>query len=127
MQNFGTECGLFGTPLGSLSTLSTAAITIKANSMKANTSYALRIGVSAIDGRSSAQIVTLSAVDSGSAQVEITSTFVKFNPGSILTIFGNLQASYAVTANWDVRSSLGIYNFRYPCIIDIMYRRYHVY
>jgi hypothetical protein len=94
--------------------------------MKANTSYALRIGVSAIDGRSSAQVVTLSPVDSGSAQVEITSTFVKFNSGSILTIFGNLQASYAVTANWDVRSSSGIHIFRYPCIINIMYDRYQV-
>jgi hypothetical protein len=72
----------------------------------------LRVGVSAIDGRSSAQVVTLSPVDSGSAQVEITSTFVKFNPGSVLTIFGNLRASYAVTANWDVRSSSGIHIFR---------------
>lgn len=103
--NFGTECGLFGTPLGSVTTLAAAAITIRANSMKPSTVYAFKVVVSARDRRSATQTVTLSAVGAGSAQVSITSTFVRFNAGSTLTILGNLSATFDVNAQWDVRSS----------------------
>jgi hypothetical protein len=102
---FGQECGIFNT---GVTALSTALITLKANSMKLDISYVLRIVVSSKDGRSAAQTVTLSAVDTGSAQVEITSTFVKFNPGSTLSIFSNLVATYAVDAEWSVRNSSGL-------------------
>lgn len=77
--------------------------------MNPNTTYALRISVSALDGRSAAQIVTLSAVDIGSAQVSISSTFVRFNPGSILTIFGEIFAKFTVTAEWNITSSSGVF------------------
>jgi hypothetical protein len=76
--------------------------------MNLDTTYALILVVSTADGRSATKIVTLSAVDSGSAQVSITSTFVKFNPGSVLTIYGNITATFDVTANWDVKSSSGV-------------------
>jgi hypothetical protein len=103
------ECGLFGgSPSGSVATLSTPKITIAKDSMKLDTSYALRMVVSSVDGRSAAQIVTLSAVETGSAQVQISSTFVKFNPGSTLKISATLTATYAVTTLWSVRTSSGV-------------------
>jgi hypothetical protein len=108
ITNFGAECGLFKTSSGSITALSDSAITIKANSIKLDITYSFGIVVSAPDGRSAAQIVTVSAVDSGSAITTIRSTFVKFNPGSTLTISANLLASYAVTTQWSVRSSSGV-------------------
>jgi hypothetical protein len=80
--DFGTECKLFG----AVTTRQTPIIVITANSMTFNVTYALEVVVTAADGRSAAQIVTLSPTYINSPEVSITSTFVKFNAGIFMCI-----------------------------------------
>lgn len=66
------------------------------------------VTVSTRDGRSSSQSVLVTGVFSGSAQLSITSTFVRFNPGAKLVLNSYLSATYEVTSSWSVSTSLGV-------------------
>jgi REJ domain len=46
-------------------------------------------------------------VDKGSAQLQILSSFVQFNPGSKLVVDSYIHAQFDVSAFWNVSSSLG--------------------
>ena len=48
----------------------------------------------------------MTPVDKGSAQLQISSTFVQFNPGSKLVVDSNILAQFDVIAFWNVSSSL---------------------
>jgi REJ domain len=63
--------------------------------------------VSAIDGRSSSQTVVVTPVNTGSAQLQILSSLVQFDPGSKLVVDSNIESSFDVRAFWNVSSSLG--------------------
>jgi REJ domain len=98
---FGAECEV--SPIG----YDKSTLTIPPNKLKAANTYAFVVLVSAKDGRSSSQTVIVTPVGEGSAQLNLLSSFVQFNPGSKLVIESNIYAQFNVSAFWTVSSSLG--------------------
>jgi hypothetical protein len=77
------------------------------NSLDAKKIYIFVVFVSAKDHRSSSQTVVVTPVNTGSAQLQILSSLVQFDPGSKLVLDSNVNAQFNVSAFWNVSSSLG--------------------
>ena len=103
MTNYGNACNVFGT-----SSVILSSITIQPNAMTLGVTYAFLVKVTSTDGRRDDQVVSVTPIASGSAQLSITSSFTKFNAGSKLVVNGYLSASYAVTSEWSVMDALGV-------------------
>ena len=76
--------------------------------MTLGVTYAFLVKVTSTDGRRDDQIILVTPIASGSAQLSITSSFTKFNAGSKLVVNGYLSATYAVTSEWSVMDALGV-------------------
>ena len=100
ITSLGADCKL------TLKGSSTSTLVVPPNSLKVTEVYVLVVFVSAKDGRSSSQTVVVTPVDKGSAQLQISSSFVQFNPGSKLVVDSNILAQSDVIAFWNVSSSL---------------------
>jgi REJ domain len=85
----------------------TSTLVVPPDSLDAKKVYNFFVFVSAKDGRSSSQTVVVTPVESGSAQLQILSTFSQFNPGSKLVVDSNILFYSDVSAFWNVSSSLG--------------------
>ena len=83
--------------------------------------YNFLVAVSAVpaDGRVASATVAVTPVISGSAQVSITSAFVKFNPASTLAVYGNILADFAVNASWSVLTDSGQKELESPVSIVV--------
>jgi REJ domain len=84
-----------------------STLTIPPNKLIPGYMYAFVVIVSAKDKRSSSQTVIVTPVDEGSAQLNLLSSFVQFNPGSKLVLESNIYGQFNVSAVWTVSSSLG--------------------
>ena len=112
IENFGADCGLFGTTRtrGSFIATSTqeSSLTISANAMIVGVTYAFLLTTSSPDGRSASETVLVTPVSSGSTQVSITAPFTRFSAGSKLVISAAISADYPVTSVWSLYDSIGV-------------------
>lgn len=76
-------------------------------SMALNITYAYHVTVSSLDGRSGSQIVLITPMYAGCAELYISSTIKRFNEALRLVIRGSLLASTSLTAKWEVFTPLG--------------------
>jgi REJ domain len=100
ITSLGADCNV------TLKGSNTSTLVIPPNSLDVKKVYNFVVLVSAKDGRSSSQTVVVTPVDKGSAQLQILSTFVQFNPGSKLVVDSNIFAQFDVIAFWNISSSL---------------------
>ena len=104
-MDYGSACSF------SISPKNTSMITVPAGAMSLGVTYAFTVFVAALDGRHASQTVSVSATFSGSAQLSITSSFIRFNPSLKLVLNSTLSATYAVTSTWSVSTA---YNVSFP-------------
>ena len=100
ITSLGADCNV------NLKGSNTSALVVPPYSLNVKKVYVFVVYVSAKDGRSSSQTVVVTPVDKGSAQLQILSSFVQFNPGSKLVVDSNILAEFDVIAFWNVSSSL---------------------
>jgi len=73
-----------------------------ANSLQVYQSYDVTLYVYTPDGRSNSVVISLSITESGTPAVALTSTAIKFNSDSRLSVYGTISAHFAISAAWAV-------------------------
>ena len=90
-----------------MSSTNTSTLTVSQGTMISTKIYAFTVVVQSKDNRSDSRTTFVSPT-LGTAQLSITSSFIRFNPSAKLVLQSSITADYAVNFTWSVLTALGV-------------------